>query len=283
MLSDLEKIGWEHTASFQCYLSAELTLKKLPDPSGEVNVSFDQEGAARVEHARWTIALPVSLQGRIVKHHERDQYLYVAFEEGDSTLPFARDKNNQFSLAVTIDSKYENGVAFVDYEGVRYKPEYFGPNPPHLNVVIDQTDSSLRRQMQGSQARAASAREDAVRRISGKFVDALPEQSVVAVLNIATGDKEDATFIAGELEHQLVDSNKFIVVDRKSLDDLRSEQDFQLSGNVSDESAISIGNMLGANIVITGDISGSGSSRRLSVKALDVITGEIVSSGRESF
>jgi TolB-like protein len=135
--------------------------------------------------------------------------------------------------------------------------------------------------MQGSQARSASAREDAVRRISEKFIEALPEASVIAVLNIATEDTEAAAFITGELEHRLVESNKFKIVDRNSLDSLRSERDFQLSGNVSDESAISIGTMLGATLVLTGDISGAGTSRRLYVKALDVATGEIVSSGRE--
>jgi TolB-like protein len=281
LISDLDRMGWENTASFQCYLSGELKLTKLPDPSGAVNVSFNPEGAARVEEARWTITLPASLEGRILRSHQRDQYLYVAFEEGDAVLPFARNKDDRFTLAVTIDSNYENGVGFVEYEGTRYRPTYPGLYPPTLNVVITQTENSLRRQMQGSQVRAVSTREDAVNRISEKFIAALSEGSVVAVLNIAAEDQEAVAFITGELEHQLVESGKFKVVDRKSLDDVRSEQDFQLSGNVSDESAISIGNMLGANIVITGDINGSGSSRRLNVKALDVITGEIVSSGRE--
>jgi TolB-like protein len=281
LISDLDRIGWENTASFQCYLSGELKLTKLPDPSGAVNVSFNPEGAARVEEARWTITLPASLEGHILRSHQRDQYLYVAFEEGDAVLPFARNRDDRFSLAITIDSNYENGVGFVEYEGVRYKPVYPGPNPPTLNVVIVQTESSLRRQMQGSQVRAVSTREEAVNRISEKFIAALNEGSVIAVLNIAAEDKEAVAFITGELEHQLVESGRFKIVDRKSLDDVRSEQDFQLSGNVSDESAISIGNMLGAHIVITGDISGSGTSRRLNVKALDVVTGEIVSSGRE--
>jgi TolB-like protein len=281
LITDLDRVGWENTASFQCYLSAELKLAKLPDPSGVVNVSFSPEGAARVDEARWTITLPASLEGRILNFHKRDQYVYVAFEEGDSVLPFSRDRNDQFSLALTIDDNYENGVPFVEYEGARYRPEYRGTQIPRLNVVIVETETSLRRQMQGSQVRASSTREDAVSRISEKFIAALGEGSVLAVLNIAAEDKEAVDFITGELEHQLVESGKFKIVDRKSLDDVRSEQDFQLSGNVSDESAISIGNMLGANIVITGDISGAGTSRRLYVKALDVITGEIVSSGRE--
>jgi hypothetical protein len=281
LISDLDRVGWGNTASFQCYLSADLKLTKLPDPSGEINISFNPDGSARIDESQDVITLPVSLEGRILNFHQRDQYLYVAFEEGDATLPFARNKDNQFSLALTIDTNYENGVPFVEYEGVRYRPTYLGSTPPRLNVVISQTQSDLRRQMQGSQFRAAPDREDAVRRISDKFIDALFEGSVIAVLSIASGDTEAVIFITGELEHRLVESGRFRIVDRKSLDDLRSEQDFHLSGNVSDESAISIGNMLGANVVITGDISGEGTSRRLNVKALDVATGEIVSSGRE--
>jgi curli biogenesis system outer membrane secretion channel CsgG len=84
-----------------------------------------------------------------------------------------------------------------------------------------------------------------------------------------------------ELEYRLVEAKKFKIVDRKSLEAVRLEQNFQASGNVGDESAVSIGNMLGAAIVITGDISGSGNSRRLNLKALDVQTGEIVVTARE--
>jgi hypothetical protein len=279
--ADLDRIGWENTASFQCYLSTELKLSKLPDPSGAVDVSFDQEGAARVENARWTITLPASLEGRILRFHQRDLYLYVAFEEGDAVLPFARDKNDRFSLMMTVDDKYENGVPFVEYEGARYKPEYFGSAPPTLNVVINQTESELRRQMQGTQAGGAPAREIAINRISEKFISSLPEKSIIAVLSVSAGNNEEAAFIMDELEYRLVESNKFKIVDRKTLDTIREEQNFQLSGNVSDESAVSIGYMLGAGIVITGDISGTGTSRRLTLKALDVQTSEIVSTGRE--
>jgi hypothetical protein len=56
-----------------------------------------------------------------------------------------------------------------------------------------------------------------------------------------------------------------------------------MSGEVSDASAVSIGQMLGANIVLTGSISGVGASQRLSISALDVRTGEIVSMVREEF
>jgi TolB-like protein len=279
MISHLDEVGWGNTASFQCYLSSGLTLNKLPDDSA-VAVSFDEKGAALIRDARWTIDLPASLEGRILDYSERDQCLYVAFEEGDAALPFAKDKDGRFSLMTTIDAKYQNGAEFVEYEGARYKPNYTG-KPPYLNVVINRTQSDLRRQMQGSQAKAASSREEAVDRAGKKFIDALPKQAAVAVLNVASEDKEEAVFIVDELEYRLVEANKFKVVDRKSLDAIRSEQNFQSSGAVGDDSAVSIGSMLGATIVITGDISGSGNSRRLNLKALDVQTGEIVVTSRE--
>jgi curli biogenesis system outer membrane secretion channel CsgG len=81
------------------------------------------------------------------------------------------------------------------------------------------------------------------------------------------------------LEFQLVSSGLFKVVDRKTLDAIRLEQNFQMSGDVDDNSAVSIGKMLGANIVITG----TGSTQRLTLKALDVKTAEIVTMARESF
>jgi hypothetical protein len=259
-LADLDRIGWEKTTSFQCYLSSQLTLTRLPDdsPSG---VAFDNEGAARIREIRGTIVLPGSLEGRILNFNKRDQYLYVAFEEGDSALPFARDKNNQFSLMPTINGTGQKGVEFVEYEGARYKIN----SRPRLNVVINETQDDLRRQMSGSQVRAASKTEEAAVRISEKFIDELPESSVIAVLNISSDDKETAAFIMDELEFRLNESKKFKIVDRKSLDALRTEQRFQASGEVSDESARSIGNMLGASIVITGNISGTGSSRRLTL------------------
>jgi TolB-like protein len=279
LISTIDEVGWENTAFFQCFLSWGLELKKLPDDSS-VAVSFDEEGAALVREPRWTIDLPASLEGRILNYNKRDQYLYVAFEEGDAALPFAKDRDGRFSLAVTVDTKYQNGVGFVEYEGFRYKPDYIG-KLPYLNVVINRTQNELRRQMQGSQTQAASAREAAVNRASEKFIAALPANAIVAALNVASQDAETAVFIVDELEYQLVEANKFKIVARKSIDAVRSEQNFQASGAVSDESAVSIGNMLGATIVITGDISGSGNSRRLNLRALDVQTGEIIVTARE--
>jgi hypothetical protein len=281
LIADLDEIGWDRAASFQCYLSSRLTLTRLPGDSGAARTNFSSEGAASIRDARWTIVLPSSLEGRVVNYHRRDQYLYVAFEEGGAALPFARDRNGRFSLMATIDQHYQGGLEFVEYEGVRYKPDYTGA-APYLNVVINRSQDDLRRQMQGNRTGAAAA-EDAVKRAGEKLIEGLPEKAVIAVLNVSAGEKDTAAFIMEELEYRLLESGKFKIVDRKSLDTLRAEQNFQMSGAVSDESAVSIGNMLGANIVVTGALSGSAGARRLTLKALDIQSAEIVVSAREEY
>jgi len=111
----------------------------------------------------------------------------------------------------------------------------------------------------------------------------MPQNATIAVLSISSPDQDMAAFAIDELEFQLVNTNLFRMVDRKTLDSLRVERNFQMSGEVSDDSAVSIGNMLGASIVITGSITGAGNTRRITIKALDVSTAQIVAIAREGF
>jgi len=117
--------------------------------------------------------------------------------------------------------------------------------------------------------------------LSEKIAIKLPKDTTIAVLSIYSSNKNSSEFIIGELEYNLVNSGKFKIVDRRRLDQIRTEQNFQLSGDVSDNSAVEIGNMLGANIVITGEITGSGLNQRLVIKALDVKTAQIIAMERE--
>jgi TolB-like protein len=125
--------------------------------------------------------------------------------------------------------------------------------------------------------------EGAIHKITETFKDKLPKHSTIAVISISSQDQDTAAFAIDELEYQLVDVNLFNMVDRKTLDLIRSEQEFQMSGDVSDDSAVSIGHMLGASIVITGNITNSGNTRRITIKALDVKTAQIIAMSREGF
>jgi hypothetical protein len=119
--------------------------------------------------------------------------------------------------------------------------------------------------------------------ISGQLIETLPVGSVVAVVNVSSNDRALSGHSIDELEFYLVDSKKFAIVDRARLDLIRSEHNFQMSGEVSEDSAVAIGNMLGATIVLVGAISPGGSGGRITIRALDVKTAQIVAMARGIF
>jgi hypothetical protein len=111
----------------------------------------------------------------------------------------------------------------------------------------------------------------------------LPEKSTVALVNITSQNAAEGEYIFEELSVLLVNSGKYTMVDRsKVLDSVRQERDFQMTGEVDDTSAVSIGKFFSADIVITGSISGENELKRLRLKALNVETGRIVGNTSES-
>ena len=110
----------------------------------------------------------------------------------------------------------------------------------------------------------------------------LKREDNIAIINVSSSDLEMAEFSVGELEVILV-NNRFIVVDRSALDKIRQEQNFQLSGDVDDSSAVTIGKFVGARIVLLGSISGSGSMRRLRLRAIDTQSAQVVGAASEAF
>ena len=123
----------------------------------------------------------------------------------------------------------------------------------------------------------------AIANISRELIRRLPANSTIVIVNVSSDNKELSMYIVDELEYRLVGANKFRIVDRRRLEVILSEHKFQMTGLVSDSSVVSIGEMLGANIVITGDITHTGSQRRLSIRALDVKTAQIVAMSRDTF
>jgi hypothetical protein len=72
-----------------------------------------------------------------------------------------------------------------------------------------------------------------------------------------------------------VNDRIFSVVDRQQLNTIRAELDFQMSGEVDDDTAQALGRMAGAQIIISGAVSKIGDMYRLRVRALSVQTASI--------
>jgi ABC-type glycerol-3-phosphate transport system substrate-binding protein len=96
------------------------------------------------------------------------------------------------------------------------------------------------------------------------------EGQKIAVLNFSSPTEQFSAYVLEELSTRLVNGKKLVVVDRRELDLIRQEENFQMSGEVSDESAQSIGKKLGAQLIVSGSLSSMGHLYRFRIRALSV-------------
>ncbi|MDR2661701.1 MAG: CsgG/HfaB family protein [Treponema sp.] len=121
-----------------------------------------------------------------------------------------------------------------------------------------------------------SARDLAVGRASDGLIAALPAGSRVSLLNISRSEADTVDVAIREITDALVATGKITVLDRQNLNAIEAEKRYQSSGEVSDDAYVSIGKMLGAEIIVTISITGSGSQRKLTVRSLSVETGRVL-------
>jgi hypothetical protein len=113
-----------------------------------------------------------------------------------------------------------------------------------------------------------------------QITDKLASGSIIAVFSFYSPSEKLSEYLLEELSAYLVSTNKFSIVERKHLDEVRKELNFQLSGEVSDETAQSIGKMLGAQYIVIGVFSRIGNSWKLRTNTIHVETAkkEVVTS-----
>jgi len=119
-----------------------------------------------------------------------------------------------------------------------------------------------------------------VNRASADIINSLSKDMKIAVINTTPTDSELGITATNQLEHILFNNN-FQVLDRTQLDSIRTEQQFQMSGDVDDNTAVEIGKFAGADVVVCVTVSES--DRTLRIRALSVQTALVVGSGLERY
>jgi TolB-like protein len=115
----------------------------------------------------------------------------------------------------------------------------------------------------------------AIRDASNYLNDNIPQGNKVVIINIQSDYAALSEYIIEELIANAVNDKMFSVVDRAQLEQIRMELNFQLSGEVSDDSALEIGRFLGAQTIVSGAISELGDRHRIRIRALNVETAEV--------
>jgi TolB-like protein len=97
----------------------------------------------------------------------------------------------------------------------------------------------------------------------------LPANAKLAVMNNSQTEKDLAESAAIGIINGLQSKN-VTLVDRSNRGIADTEKNYQLSGNVSDNDIVRVGNEAGVSVFALVSVTGSGSSRRLSVRLFDV-------------
>jgi len=169
------------------------------------------------------------------------------------------------------EENFSAGIIQLNNEQYEIRIGYSGIRSTNKKPLVDPTTSQ----------NAIAMRDNAIEKSFNTMQALIPNGSKIAIINISP-DNDEGIFIREELMVHFVNARKYIIVDRQTLETIRHEQRFQMTGEVSDESALSIGHFLGADVVITGNISGAGNQKRLRIRALDVKTAQILAMSSEN-
>ncbi|MDR2740567.1 MAG: hypothetical protein LBB98_00190, partial [Treponema sp.] len=99
----------------------------------------------------------------------------------------------------------------------------------------------------------------------GELNAKLSPRATVAMVNFNSGSEKMAAFVIEEVHRLLVQAQGLTVIERRQIDLLREELNFQMSGEVSDETFQGIGHMIGLEHIITGSIERIGKVYRFRV------------------
>jgi len=115
--------------------------------------------------------------------------------------------------------------------------------------------------------------DEAIRTTASEMRQQLTAQTKIAVLNFSSNWRELSAYVIDELNNAIVRNGSLTVVDRQQLDVVRQEQNFQMSEDVDDQSAQSIGKFLGAQSVLSGSFTIIGNINRFRIRVIAVETG----------
>ena len=173
------------------------------------------------------------------------------------------------SLLISVLGDREGAVGFL-------QQVYNDTGNPKANAEI----ARLRQEMENEGLVAAftegqNQREKLVTLMVNEISAKLPPNVKPAIINNTKDERELAEVVIRGITSGLLAKN-IIIVDRNEQARMAEERMYQLSGNVSDDDIVSIGNEAGASAFIMVNISGTFGNRRLSVQVLDTARGTVL-------
>jgi len=196
----------------------------------------------------------------LMKETSKDKNVKQLMKDADALV-----KNGNYNEAIKryddIASKYNSVAAQV--------------NAGKIKKAIE-SDITSRDQMARLDAERGGLSDKAIKNAVDMLQTKLPTGSVIMILKQNNNERNTLNDVLDQITRNVVQGQKIKVVDRSNQAIINAEQQFQISGNVDDNSAVSIGKQLGARYAVLCWISGTMSTRKLNIRILDIETSVII-------
>jgi len=177
------------------------------------------------------------------------------------------------ALAFVKNGNYEEAIR--QYDGIYSE---YGSNAARANAAILResiaSDVAARAELNrlfNDNGLADKAVKNAIDRLYSK----LPSGSNIMIMKTNSTERNMLEYVVNQMTKTIVQAGRLKVVDRSNQALIDAEMQYQLSGNVDDNSMVSIGHQLGVQYIVTCWISGAKSLRRLNLKVLNIETAQI--------
>jgi len=131
------------------------------------------------------------------------------------------------------------------------------------------------------QSRDIASLDDAIRNSALQIQDRLNKDSTIIVYQFQSNNPRISDYVLKELFDKLVNSRKFIVLDRTAQEVINAELDFQFNqsaGMISDDSLASLTKRIGAEAIVTGSLDDAGNEYRFRIRVIGTETTAAITS-----
>jgi len=104
----------------------------------------------------------------------------------------------------------------------------------------------------------------------------------IAILDFVNANEKRSVlgrYLVEQISNYFFQNSNLKIVERGQINRIMNEQNFNMSGSVSDETAVGIGRMLGATAVTLGTLTRMGNTISVNLKIVETETGSLLSSG----
>jgi len=245
----------------------------------EIGVVSKQGSASSYSDERAGLASVETLARRVVDRELMNFYRDI--------VPSTVNTNVKLMEETSSDKVVKNQMKMVkdlvkakQYDEAIRQYDEIGSSAAKANASIlrqaIESASATQAKMSELQSEKSGLVEKAVDGVIASINENLPAGSVIILMKTKSTNNNMLDDAMDQITKNVVAEKKITLVDRQNQTLINAEVQYQMSGNVSDDSFVSIGRQLGAQYIVLCWISGDMSSRRLNLRVLNIETSHIV-------